>query len=81
MKTKKNNGIKKPFHSNKNAIEIKPNEMMYPVEPIYINFFLPYLSIRDIPTNVNIKLMSPIPILLKNDADFSNPANSKILGA
>jgi hypothetical protein len=30
---------------------------------------------------VNIKLITPIPILLKKEADFSNPANSKIRGA
>ena len=54
---------------------------MYPTEPKYINVFRPYLSINEIPIMVNNKLIAPIPILLKKEADFSSPANSKIRGA
>jgi hypothetical protein len=56
MKTKKKTGTAIPFQLNKNAIDTSPREMMYPKDPKYINFFLPYLSIKAIPDKVNIKL-------------------------
>jgi len=33
------------------------------------------------PIKVNIKLIIPMPILLKNEDDCSNPANLKMRGA
>ena len=43
------------------------------MDPTIISTFLPTLSISDIPMIVNIKFVTPIPILLKN-AEFSpNP--------
>ena len=60
---------------------IKLSEIIYPIEPIYISTFLPSLSIKLIPTNVNITLVKPIPILFNSAALWPRPPSSNILGA
>jgi hypothetical protein len=42
--------------------------MMYPNEPMYISCFLPRRSINAMPTNVNRKLIKPIPALPNSEA-------------
>ena len=81
MKINKKMGIKIPPHWKKKAQATRLSEMMYPKEPIYISCLLPSLSINEIPTNVKIKLVKPMPMLLSNDVLSPNPPSSKILGA
>ena len=59
-----------PPQENKKDKKIKVREIMYPIDPIIISTFHPTLSISEIPMIVNIKFVTPIPILLKN-AEFS----------
>ena len=60
---------------------IKVSEIIYPIEPIYISTLLPNLSIRLIPINVKITLVSPMPMLLSSAALWPSPPSSNILGA
>ena len=60
---------------------IKLSEIIYPIEPMYISTFLPSLSIKLIPTNVNITLVKPIPILFNSAALWPRPPSSNILRA
>ena len=70
-----------PSQSKKKAQETKVRDIIYPIDPRYINCFLPNLSIRKIPKSVNSKLVTPIPILLNKAVLSPSPASSKILGA
>ena len=75
MNKNKNIGTAIPCHPKKNAIATKPKEIIYPIEPIYIKVFLPNLSIKKTPTNVKIKFVKPIPILLKSAVLSPKPAS------
>ena len=59
-----------PPHDNKKDKKMKVSEIIYPIDPIIISTFLPNLSISEMPIIVNIKFVTPIPILLRN-AEFS----------
>ena len=61
--------------------KVSDEEAIYPIEPIYINVLLPRRSIRYQPTNVKIKLTTPIPTLERNALLFSSPAILNTRGA
>ena len=58
------------FTLNEKDKKMKVREIIYPIDPKTMSVFLPNLSISEMPMIVNIKFITPIPILLKN-AEFS----------
>lgn len=81
MNRNKKIGTASPPQFWKKAIETKLNEMIYPMEPIYINVFLPKRSIKKTPSKVNITFVTPIPILLNKAVLSPRPASSNIRGS
>ena len=64
-----------------NEKAIRSKDTIYPNEPMYINFFLPILSIRNSPNMVATIFITPIPTVDSKALSALIPAISKILGA
>ena len=80
-KNTKNGKMAVGMVSPKKETDIRASEIIYPMQPMYKSFFLPNLSINDNPTIVNIKLMTPTPIVESKLFSALILAISKIRGA
>ena len=65
----------------KNAHDTKPNEMMYPKEPMNSRARRPSLSMSHRPKNVNTRLVRPIPTDCSKAACSDSPVILKMRGA